>query len=43
MQKPAEAPPSLATEAVLVKSEAIPEGTPVVRGKIDLPILVLFI
>lgn len=26
------APPSLATEAVLVKSEAIPEGTPTVRG-----------
>ena len=27
-----EAPPSLATEAVLVKSEAIPEGTPTVKG-----------
>ena len=29
----AEAPPSLATEAVLVKSEGLPEGTETIRGK----------
>ncbi|KAL4219307.1 hypothetical protein ACF0H5_021886 [Mactra antiquata] len=27
-----DAPPSLATEAVLVKSESVPEGTPTIRG-----------